>query len=452
MPILFNLYTTEITLEKDPVRQSLLDTIKTYLQITDLPLINTYLLHAVTKFEEYSALCQAITKPTKDANNNNSFSDQKQRPKAAQFDFALKSNVVAPKDEDQLKNQLNIFARYGFLDLISVLGKYANEKNVHVIYDLAIKGIESKSLDKTVQKKCYKILDCILDSGKSSSKVFKKLNISPESQAAFKQQNESITAFIETKFQSITMVFITSLAQCNAAAKVPRLKCLVHLMDYVREPEQKVFLKQIMPEVILCMKEINQKSRDAAFTLITTMLKTWQLLSTKADQTVTELASLHEFFHLVMVGLAGSTNMTSCTCLALSALAYEFRENISGPLIGELVETACILTRSDQKEITMASINLLKMLVTIFNQSTLSQYLKQVCDVIFNLHEKRTSKTNVSDEINSFNNVAPITKSQQIRNLVKTILKKLIKKFSYEIVHEMVFSNETKRGNLNIFY
>jgi hypothetical protein len=147
-----------------------------------------------------------------------------------------------------------------------------------------------------------------------------------------------------------------------------------------------------------------------------------------------------------MVGLAGSTNMTSCTCLALSALAFEFRENISGPLIGELIETACILTRSDQKEITMASLNLLKMLVTIFNQSTLSQYLKQVCDVIFNLHEKRTSKTNVSDEINSFNNVAPITKSQQIRNLVKTILKKLIKKFSYEIIHEMVFSNEARPG------
>ena len=273
-----------MTLEKDPVRQSLLDTIKTYLQITDLPLINTYLLHAVNKYEEYSALCHAATRPTKsDANNNNNVA------KAVQFDFALKSDVApVAKDEEQLKSQLNMFARYGFLDLISVLGRYANEKNIHVIYELAIKGIESKSLDKTVQKKCYRILDCILDSGKLSSKVFKKLNLSPDGQEAFKQQNESITAFIENKFQSIAMVFMASLAQCNAAAKVPRLKCLVHLMDYVKEPSQKMFLRQIMPEVILCMKEINQKSRDAAFTLITSMLKTWQMLGARADQTATE--------------------------------------------------------------------------------------------------------------------------------------------------------------------
>ena len=40
--------------------------------------------------------------------------------------------------------------------------------------------------------------------------------------------------------------------------------------------------------------------------------------------------------------------------------------------------------------------------------------------------------------------MAPITKSQQIRSLVKLILKKLIKKFSYEIICESIFSNEVK--------
>ena len=113
-------------------------------------------------------------------------------------------------------------------------------------------------------------------------------------------------------------------------------------------------------------------------------------------------------------------------------------------MIGELIETACLLAKSEQKEITISSIYLLKMLVTIFSQSTLATYLKPICDIVHNLHEKRSSKTNGNDEINSFNNMAPISKSQQIRSLVKIILKKLIKKFTFEIVYESVFENEKK--------
>lgn len=86
------------------------------------------------------------------------------------------------------------------------------------------------------------------------------------------------------------------------------------------------------------------------------------------------------------------------------------------------------------------------MLVSIFTQSTLANHLIPICNVIYNLHEKRTSKTSANDEVNSFNNIAPVTKSQQIRNLVKLILKKLIKKFSYEIVFEKVFDMENQRA------
>jgi len=401
-----------------------------------LPLINNYLLHAVKTYEDYSRLC--TEQDNLDSNNNIS----KPKPAGVQFDFALREDVLSSVVTPKPANQLNQFAKHGFLDLIALLGKYANEANVVVIYDLAIAGIENKNLDRTVQKKCYKILDCILDSGKANSKVIKKLN-TPNT-PAFKQMNESITGFVENKFQLIATTFLTSLAQCNPAAKVPRLRCLIHLMAYIKDPSQKTFLRHILPEVILCIKEVNQKSRDAAFTLLTVMLKTWQSLSTEN----TEVESLNEFFHLVMVGLAGSTNMTSCTCLALASLAYEFRENISGQLISDLIDTACLLTRSDQKETTVSSVNLLKTLVSIFTQSTLAVHLTPICDVVYNLHKKRTSKTSPADEVNSFNNVAPVMKSQQIRNLVKLILKKLIKKFSYEIVLAGVFRMEkVKKGS-----
>ena len=133
------MYTTDIKLEKDPIRQSLLDTIKYYLQISDLELINTYLLHAVKNYEEYSKLCEQASKVHIVDKNNNS------RPaKAVQFDFALRTpdDIPAFQSADTSKNQANLYAKYGFLDLIAVLAKYSSEKNIHCIYELAIREIE----------------------------------------------------------------------------------------------------------------------------------------------------------------------------------------------------------------------------------------------------------------------------------------------------------------------
>ncbi len=134
-----------------------------------------------------------------------------------------------------------------------------------------------------------------------------------------------------------------------------------------------------------------------------------------------------------MIGLAGSPNMISCTCLSLSALSFEFKEHISGSLINDLIEAACLLIKSDQKEIAMSSLNLLKVLCSIFNQTTLAQYMDKVCDAIHSLHEKRQID-------NSY--VPLISKSNRIRNLIKVILKKMMKKFSYEFIHEKLFVNE----------
>lgn len=120
----------------------------------------------------------------------------------------------------------------------------------------------------------------------------------------------------------ISTTFVKSLADCNAAAKAPRLKCLLNLMDYVKRPEQKIFLRQILPEVILCVKEINHKSREASFSLLNSMFRLWQKLT---PESVSEVDALNEYMHLVMVGLAGSTNMISCTCLALASLTFEFK-------------------------------------------------------------------------------------------------------------------------------
>lgn len=80
-----------------------------------------------------------------------------------------------------------------------------------------------------------------------------------------------------------------------------------------------------------------------------------------------------------------------------------------------------------------------------FQAPTLGQYLDEICDSIHHLHEKRSNSENESKQsINNFAGTAPINKSQRIKTLVKLTLKKLMKKFSYEIVHEKIFRCENQ--------
>jgi ribosomal RNA-processing protein 12 len=411
LPIMFNIYTTEIAIENESIRQTFLDTIKCYLEIADPELVNLYISQAINNLENYSKLTEKHQKEIE---------IKKSKDASVVFDFNTTKKETLPI---QLSN-LYVFAKHGFMDLLAILVKFSNDSNIPIIFELAVERINDSTGDKTDQKKCYKILNAILNSGKLSSK---------------QTRNQSVFSFIENKFESIVKVFTSSLGKCNAAAKVPRLKCLINLMDYVVKPEQRTIVRFLLPEIILCVKELNHISRETAFQLLNSMLRLWQKLGINSTEPTTENDSLNEFFHLVMVGLAGSTNMISCTCIAMASLVHEFRDQISGSLIGELIETACLLSKSEIKEIIISSMNLLKTLCSVFPTTTLAQYLKKISDVIYSLHEKRG--TNMAEE-NSFNNMAPVSKSQQIRSLVKLTLKKLIKKFTYQIIFENIFAFE----------
>lgn len=119
------------------------------------------------------------------------------------------------------------------------------------------------------------------------------------------------------------------------------------------------------------------------------------------------------------------------------------------------------MVKSQNKEIVLASLNLLKILCSIFQQGTLGQYLDKICDAVHSLHEKRSNKESgksaaaaaaSNNNPSMFNNQAPIAKSQRIKTLVKLILKKLMKKFSYEILFDKLFSleNSTSKDGMDI--
>ena len=85
LSIMFNIYTTEMKLDKDPMRQSLLDTIKSYLKIADPVLVNTFLTQSVQHYENHSRMHEKSLHP--DVNNNQSGTTADGKKAKVVFDF-----------------------------------------------------------------------------------------------------------------------------------------------------------------------------------------------------------------------------------------------------------------------------------------------------------------------------------------------------------------------------
>ena len=99
----------------------------------------------------------------------------------------------------------------------------------------------------------------------------------------------------------------------------------------------------------------------------------------------------------------------------------------------------------------VSGLNLLKVLCSIFQSTTLGQYLDCICDTIHSLHEKRLSSSPAAASATATAETSavtapPVTKSQRIKQFVKLILKKLMKKFTSELITQKLFANEAPTG------
>lgn len=81
-----------------------------------------------------------------------------------------------------------------------------------------------------------------------------------------------------------------------------------------------------------------------------------------------------------MAGLVSphSPSMTSATVLAISRLCLEFRENIAGTIVDELVSTLVLVLQSKERQIVQAALSFCRVLLIILNETILSKYIDQL--------------------------------------------------------------------------
>ena len=99
------------------------------------------------------------------------------------------------------------------------------------------------------------------------------------------------------------------------------------------------------------------------------------------------LDSLTGFFHFLMAGLVSphSPSMSSATILAISRLSLEYKENLAGPIVDELLSTLILVLQSTERQIVQAAMSLCRVLLIAVNETVLSKYIEQLVRISIDL-------------------------------------------------------------------
>ena len=274
------------------------------------------------------------------------------------------------------------------MDLSILMVHYVDLPHLQQFYPSIIEGLSHT--DKTIQKKCYRVLE---EMSGSDSVACRHL--------------------IAEKLGELQKHLAESLSSSSPSSKAPRLRCLIRILSKLEEPNME-FLNTVVPEAVLCTKEVAEKARTAAYNLLTTICET---LCRWKEATQTKQETLYQVFEMLLAGLAGSPHMVSCTVLAITKMLKDFRQDLDKALLTLLVDATCLLLKSKAREIVTTAVGLMKMLLGIVPESDLAQFLQQIVSSLVTMKEDN---------------------KHHLRFHNKVIYAKLIRKFGYEHILKLV--------------
>lgn len=278
------------------------------------------------------------------------------------------------------------FRQIALKDLAVVMVSYADGRRLKKLYGIAVSSLEAS--DKSVQKKAYRILEEMCGG-----------------------PSETCRKFLATHLDQLQTMLLSSLSASAPSTKAPRLRCLIHILQQLSEP-QSAFIKAVVPEAILCTKVVGERARAAAYSLLVEIAKT--LIRWNPDRSEQDVLS--EYVGLLLAGLAGSPQMISGTLLALTRVLYQYKEKLSGQVLSSLIQSVCLLLTSKTREVVKSAVAFVKVLLGAYQPDVLSAHLSELVSGLVSMKADCRNHCRVK---------------------TKQIYAKLIKKFGYESVHGM---------------
>uniref|UniRef100_A0A3B3T8K8 Ribosomal RNA processing 12 homolog n=1 Tax=Paramormyrops kingsleyae TaxID=1676925 RepID=A0A3B3T8K8_9TELE len=277
------------------------------------------------------------------------------------------------------------YTRLSVMDLVVVMAPYVDESTMSSTYELIRPYLESK--EAGMQKKAYRVLEEMC--GGSSA---------------------ACRSFVLANLEQLQRALLDSLKSAASPAKRPRLKCLIHIVKQL-SAEHCDFIAALLPEVIICTKEVSVGARKNAYTLL---VEIGRLFIKFCD---TSKEAIQQYLGLVYAGLTGSVTMISCTVLALTRLVFEFNGNMEVSVMEELLHNVCLLLGSRTREIVKAALGFIKVILFIMDVKVLASHVPTMMEAIGNIKDDTR---------------------RHFRTKLKNIFTKFIRKFGYELVRSML--------------
>jgi ribosomal RNA-processing protein 12 len=307
------------------------------------------------------------------------------------------------KPEGNKQNQMPPLS-HTLMDLIITIAPYLPRQSLAQLFGIAVTMLNKD--DSNLQKKAYKIIP--------------RLAESPTGKQALQERSEELQNLILNSSEKVV-----------TAASRDRLASISQLIENLPTSDLH-FIPSVLPEVVLCTKETNEKTRKAAFDLLILMGEVMQkggtIINSKVPHMPSESppvsASLEEYFTMVSAGLAGSApHSVSATISGLTRILYHFRESLADRTVSELVETMDIFLNSPNHEIVRAVLGFVKVSIISLPTKVIQPRLKTLIPNLLNWsHEHKA----------------------HVQAKVKHIFERLIRRFGVELIEKLTPESDRK--------
>lgn len=279
----------------------------------------------------------------------------------------------------------NEFIRLSVMDLVVAMAPFVDEVTMTKTFELIRPYLETK--EPSMQKKAYRVLEEMCGGERDACK-----------------------SFVVSNLETLKVVLLETLKNASSPAKRPRLKCLSHIVRRLNE-EHKDFITALLPEVIICTKEVSVGARKSAYNLLVEMGHAFVRFCGNSKD------AMEQYLVLVYAGLTGSVTMITCTVLALTRLVFEYKDSIEVTTMEQLLHNICLLLTSRTREVVKAALGFIKVILFIMDPKMLASHVTVMMEGI----------GNIRDDLR-----------RHFRTKLKNIFTKFIRKFGFELVKSML--------------
>ncbi|ORX37048.1 putative ribosomal protein [Kockovaella imperatae] len=293
------------------------------------------------------------------------------------------------------------------LDLLIVFTPFLASAQSSTLFNASASKVMLEHQDATVQKKTYRLLNRLIDSGKVG-------------------EDQDLAKLVEAIRETEGSV--------GPGTQRDRLQLISTIVHHLG-PSQLHLVPELLSEAVLGTKEINERARDAGFDLLVVMAHKMSLGGTISRQAGVDLeaddemdvavetlahetvhASVEEFITMVAAGLTSSTpHMISASINALSRLVFEYHPQVSTTTLSELVSTTAVFLQSKNREIVKSALGFIKLLTITLPPNLIVPHLPTLVPALLGW---------VHDHKNHF-------KQKTIH-----IFERMIRKFGYDAVYK----------------